>query len=109
MAGFPILPAPRQARHIEEDMAHSDSARKRIRQNRKTNLHNRVIKSALRSTIKEVRVALAGKSADAGKLLAKAESKLDKAAKRNIIPTGRANRLKGRLKRSMAKAAKPAA
>ena len=46
---------------------------------------------------------------DTGKLLADVESKLDKAAKRNIIPTGRANRLKGRLKRTVAKAGKPAA
>lgn len=90
-------------------MAHSDSARKRIRQNRKVNLHNRTVRSTLRSSIKDLRVAIAGKSADTGKLLAVVESKLDKAAKRNIIPTGRANRLKGRLKRTVAKAGKPAA
>lgn len=90
-------------------MAHSDSARKRIRQNRKVNLHNRIVRSDLRSNIKNLRVALATSSAEAPKLLAAIESKLDKAAKRNIIPTGRANRLKGRLKRSLAKGAKPAA
>ncbi|MBE7492807.1 MAG: 30S ribosomal protein S20 [Planctomycetes bacterium] len=90
-------------------MAHSDNARKRIRQNRKANLHNRKVKSTLRTSIKNLRVAIAGNSADTGKLLSDVESKLDKAAKRNIIPTGRANRLKGRLKRTLARAAKPAA
>lgn len=89
-------------------MAHSDSARKRIRQNNKANLHNRIIRSDLRSTIKLLRGAIAGSTAEAPKLLATVESKLDKAAKRNIIPTGRANRLKGRLKRA-AKGVKPAA
>lgn len=90
-------------------MAHSDSARKRIRQNNKVNLHNRTVRSDLRSTIKLLRAAMADKKPEAGALLASVESKLDKAAKRNIIPHGRANRLKGRLKRSVGKAAKASA
>jgi small subunit ribosomal protein S20 len=90
-------------------MAHSDSARKRIRQNEKANLHNRVIRSDLRSKIKILRTAVQGGKAEAGALMADVESKLDKAAKRNVIPHGRANRLKGRLKRSMGKAPAAAA
>lgn len=90
-------------------MAHSDSARKRIRQNNKANLHNRIVKSDLRSNIKLLRQAVQAGKAEAGALMAAVESKLDKAAKRHIVPHGRANRLKGRLKRSMAKPAKPAA
>lgn len=90
-------------------MAHSDSARKRIRQNNKANLHNRIIKSDLRSNIKLLRQAIQAGKGEAGALMAGVESKLDKAAKRNIIPHGRANRLKGRLKRSIGKPAKSAA
>ncbi|MBK9973305.1 MAG: 30S ribosomal protein S20 [Planctomycetes bacterium] len=89
-------------------MAHSDSARKRIRQNNKVNLHNRTVRSDLRSKIKLLRAAMAESKPETKALLATVESKLDKAAKRNIIPHGRANRLKGRLKKSV-QAAKPAA
>ena len=83
-------------------MAHSKQAKKRNRQNERTNAHNRVVRSDLRTHIKRYRVAVRANDEGASKLLATAESKLDKAAKRNIIPTNRANRLKGRLKRMVA-------
>ncbi|MBZ0135220.1 MAG: 30S ribosomal protein S20 [Planctomycetes bacterium] len=79
-------------------MAHSNQARKRNRQNERTNQRNRIVRSDLRTSIKKYRVATA-KGEGAGELLAAVESKLDKAAKRNVIPTGRANRLKARLKK----------
>jgi small subunit ribosomal protein S20 len=79
-------------------MAHSKQAKKRIRQSERTRAHNRVVRSDLRTHIKRYRVALQGKDEGASKLLSAVESKLDKAAKRNIIPTNRANRLKSRLK-----------
>jgi small subunit ribosomal protein S20 len=85
-------------------MAHSDQARKRIRQNERTREHNRTVRSDLRTTIKKYRTAVTAKQEGAAQLLKAVESKLDKAAKRNIIPTGRANRLKGRLKRAAVKA-----
>jgi small subunit ribosomal protein S20 len=85
-------------------MAHSDQARKRIRQNEAAREHNRAVRSDLRTTIKKYRTAAASKQEDAAQLLKVVESKLDKAAKRNIIPTNRANRLKGRLKRVVVKA-----
>jgi small subunit ribosomal protein S20 len=85
-------------------MAHSDQARKRIRQNERTREHNRTVRSDLRTTIKKYRTAVTAKQEGAAQLLKVVESKLDKAAKRNIIPTGRANRLKGRLKRAAVKA-----
>jgi small subunit ribosomal protein S20 len=81
-------------------MAHSNQARKRNRQANARNEHNRTVRSELRSTIKKYRTAAAAKQEGAAALLKAVESKLDKAAKRNIIPTGRANRLKGRLKRA---------
>ena len=85
-------------------MAHSNQARKRIRQNEATREHNRAVRSDLRTNIKKYRVAVAAKQEGAAELLKVVESKLDKAAKRNIVPTGRANRLKGRLKRAAVKA-----
>jgi len=90
-------------------MAHSDSARKRIRQNLKANLHNRIVKSELRSRIKDLRLATQAAKPEAAALMAGVESRLDKAAKRHIIPHGRANRLKARLKRAAARATKSAA
>jgi len=79
-------------------MAHSNQARKRNRQNERTNQRNRIVRSDLRTYIKKYRVAVA-KGEGAAEIMAKVESKLDKAAKRNIIPERRANRLKGRLKK----------
>lgn len=82
-------------------MAHSNQARKRNRQNERTNERNRIVRSDLRTFIKKYRVAAA--KGEGAEMLATVESKLDKAAKRNIIPSGRANRLKGRLKKFAAK------
>jgi small subunit ribosomal protein S20 len=79
-------------------MAHSNQARKRIRQNERNRARNRIVRSDLRTHIKRFRAAVA-KGEGAAELMAAVESKLDKAAKRNIIPTPRANRLKGRLKK----------
>ncbi|MBK8207172.1 MAG: 30S ribosomal protein S20 [Planctomycetes bacterium] len=87
-------------------MAHSAQARKRHRQNEKRRAHNRAVKSDLRHFIKRYRTAATAADAKAGEVLKTVESKLDKAAKRNIIPTGRANRLKARLKRMATTAAK---
>jgi small subunit ribosomal protein S20 len=85
-------------------MAHSNQAKKRNRQNEKVRDHNRMVRSDLRTQIKKFRVASAKKDEAAAGLLAGVESKIDKAAKRNIIPTSRANRIKARLKRAAVKA-----
>jgi small subunit ribosomal protein S20 len=81
-------------------MAHSAQARKRNRQNEKHRAHNRAVKSDLRAFIKRYRTAAGEKPETAGEILRTVESKIDKAAKRNIIPTRRANRLKARLKKT---------
>ena len=85
-------------------MAHSNQAKKRNRQNEKTREHNRTVRSELRTQIKRYRVAASKKEDTAAKLLSGVESKLDKAAKRNVIPTSRANLIKARLKRAAVKA-----
>lgn len=81
-------------------MATSNQSKKRIRQSEARRLHNRSVRAEMRTSIKSLRKASAAKQGDdLSKLIAICESKLDRAAKRNMIPTGRANRLKGRLKK----------
>lgn len=79
-------------------MATTRQSKKRMRQNHKLRLHNRGVRADLRTHIKRYRDAIAEGAENAGELLARAESKIDKAAKRRIIPPGRANRIKRRLK-----------
>lgn len=81
-------------------MAHSDQARKRNRQSEARRLHRRSVSSDLRNAIKKLRGAVAAKDGTTADLLKTVESKLDKAAKRNIVPVRRANRLKSRLKKA---------
>jgi small subunit ribosomal protein S20 len=80
-------------------MANISSAKKRERQNVKRRAHNRTVRSELRTAIKRYRDAARKGDDNAGELLSAAESKLDKAAKRRIVPPGRADRLKGRMKK----------
>lgn len=86
-------------RHTETVMAHTKQARKRIRQTEDRRLHNKTVKGDLRTAIKKYHVSLKTEGADVAAAMASVESKLDKAAKRRVIPAGRADRLKGRLKR----------
>jgi len=80
-------------------MANSKSAAKSARQADKKNERNRSVRSAVRTEVKKfVKLVKDGKSAEALAQVSVAESKLDKAAKRNIIHTGKANRLKARMK-----------
>lgn len=88
-------------------MATSNQSKKRIRQSESRRLHNRAVRADMRTAVKNLRAAVAAKDdADLGKLMGVCESKLDRAAKRNMIPTGRANRLKGRLRKLIAVNAK---
>lgn len=80
-------------------MANSNQAKKRIRQNIRAREHNRTVRSDLRTSIRKYRVAVGGGEGDAEALIRTVESKLDKAVKRHIVPEGRANRIKGRLKK----------
>jgi small subunit ribosomal protein S20 len=89
-------------------MAHSKQALKRNRQAMKKRLHNREIKSEIKTGIRKYRETLV-KGGDAAKLMPALESRIDRAAQSNVIPTGRANRLKARLRLAAARAAKPKA
>ena len=79
-------------------MANSNQAKKRVRQNIRAREHNRAVRSDLRTCIKKYRKALDGEG-DADALIRTVESKLDKAVKRHIVPGGRADRIKSRLKK----------
>ena len=83
-------------------MAHSNSARKRIRQNATNRERNRATKSALRTQVKKVRAAIeAGDAALARSELALAMKRADKTAKSNSIHANTAARLKSKLSRAV--------
>ncbi|NUO51857.1 MAG: 30S ribosomal protein S20 [Polyangiaceae bacterium] len=79
-------------------MANHASAEKRNRQRITRTERNRAAKSALRTTLKRARAAAETGGDNAAALVREAESALDKASKKGVIPEGRASRLKGRLK-----------
>jgi small subunit ribosomal protein S20 len=83
-------------------LAHSDSARKRIRQNVKRRLRNRSSKSALRTAIKRFRSTVAGGDAEAARAAyAAVQKKADTVARKGIIHAKTAARIKARLARHL--------
>ena len=87
-------------------MAHSKSARKRIRQNETRRLRNRTYMSALRTQIKKMRQALEAR--DRGRAQAEYQATtraLDKAVTKGVIRSNNASRHKSRLARELAKLA----
>jgi small subunit ribosomal protein S20 len=83
-------------------VANHSSAIKRNRQRIKRTTRNRSVKSALRTTVKKARAAIG--TEQSAELTVKAQSDLDKAAKKRVIPKKRAARLKGRLAAALHKA-----
>lgn len=91
-------------------MPNTKSAERRARVSTRRQARNKAIKSNLRTVEKTYRaVVTAGKTEDAGKALRSAVSAIDKAAKRGVIPKGRADRKKSRLAKRLNAAAKVAA
>jgi small subunit ribosomal protein S20 len=68
---------------------------KRLRQDKKRRVRNRAVKSELKSVSK--RVLEAGRGEDRQKLLSRAESVIDRAAKKRVIHWKNAARKKSRL------------
>jgi|GEM_PF-59395 len=86
-------------------MAHSVSARKRIRQNESRRLRNKAQRSAFRTEVKKLlTMARKGDVAAARTHLAVASSTIDKAAKTHAIHAKAAARYKSRLARAIARA-----
>ena len=83
---------------LEDSLAHTISAKKRIRQNEKNRLKNRVYKTLLKNLEKKVMQAVASKNKpeaqEAYKLLAK---KIDVVCSKGIIHANKAARKKSRL------------
>lgn len=78
-------------------MANHASAVKRNRQRIKRTTRNRAVKSALRTVLKQARAAVSSGAENAEQLTREAQSELDRAAKKGVIPANRAARVKGRL------------
>src|SRR5258708_5538399 len=82
-------------------MPHTNTAKKRLRQNAKRRLHNRAIKKALKLQIKTV-LATADKNSSPDELRKEynlAAKKLDKAAAKRVIHPNLAARKKSQLAR----------
>jgi small subunit ribosomal protein S20 len=91
-------------------MAHSLSAKKRIRQSEKRRLLNRGRKNAARAQLKRLVKAVDGRSADAAKEFARTQERFDRLAAKGVIHPNKAARLKSRWARKVSAAAKtPAA
>ncbi|PYT06345.1 MAG: 30S ribosomal protein S20 [Acidobacteria bacterium] len=85
-------------------MASHKSAIKQNRKDLKRRERNRTHRSALRSAVKKVRVALqSGKPAEAESLLKQAISSLDRKASKGVIHRNAAARTKSRLTRQVRK------
>ena len=85
-------------------MANLKAAKKSIRQDKKRRLNNLRITSELKTLIKNLNSLIDSKKSDeAAKMLSLLMSKLDKAAKKNIIKRDNANRKKSRLSAKIAK------
>jgi small subunit ribosomal protein S20 len=83
---------------MERTVANTAQARKRARQAEKHRLHNASLKTAMRTSIKNVRKAiLAGDVAAAQKAYGEASSKADRLARKEIIHRNAASRYKSRL------------
>ncbi len=79
-------------------MANSPQARKRAEQAQKRRLSNLSQKSGMRTALKKVLKAVAGKDLDAAQATFKAATKeIDILARRNVIHPNKAARLKSRL------------
>jgi small subunit ribosomal protein S20 len=91
-------------------LANTKSAIKRIKQNQRRRLRNRLFISRTRTFVKNARSTIdEGTSKDARATTMAAISALDKAAEKGIIHRNNAARRKSRLMRHLAKMEKPAA
>jgi len=83
-------------------MAHTRSAKKWMRKNKKRTLLNKSFKSMARTHIRHVMAAVAaGDAARAEEQMRAAFKRIDKCAKKNIFHPNKAARLKSRLSRTV--------
>ena len=87
-------------------MAHSLSAKKRIRQAERKRLQNRARKNVVKTQMKRLVKALETRSADLPKEFRKAQEKIDRLAAKGVIHPNKAARLKSRWAHKIAQAGK---
>ncbi len=78
-------------------MPNNAAAEKRMRQEQKRRLHNRSIKSLVRTQITKARNAIAAGDDSSEEAVRQAVSELDRAAKKGVIHRNNAARRKSRL------------
>ena len=83
-------------------MPNIKSAIKRVKVSEKKNLRNRMVKSAMKTSVKKYATALEAGTADA-KLLSKTQGAVDKAASKGVIHKNAANRKKSRMAKNLNK------
>ena len=83
-------------------MPHTQSAKKRLRQNAKRRLHNRAALKSIKVQLKKVTTALESGTSDAAQVEVRtAIKKLDKAASRGIIHPNKASHKKSQLAKAL--------
>ena len=82
-------------------MAHTVSARKRIRQNERRNERNKPYRTRALRAVRDAREAIDAGDANAADRVRQAQSALDSAARRSIIHVNAAARSKSRLVRHL--------
>ncbi len=84
-------------------MANTKSAIKRIRQNEKRRIRNRVFRGSTRTFVKQARLAIESGAVDEARAATmQAVSALDKAAQKGVLHNNNASRRKGRLMKQLA-------
>ncbi|MEM7164522.1 MAG: 30S ribosomal protein S20 [Planctomycetota bacterium] len=84
-------------------MPNTKQAAKRLRQSKKQNLHNRSVKSEIRTYTRKFLEAVAeGNATAANELVKTTQAKLDKAAKKGVMHANTVGRRKSLLHRKLA-------
>ncbi len=79
-------------------MPHSKSARKRLRQNQKRNLRNRMVKSEVKTYMKRVQAAVdSGNAEQAREVMRETQARLDKAVRKGVLHKNTVSRRKSQL------------
>ena len=82
-------------------MPNNPAAEKRMRQEQKRRLHNRSVKSLVKTQVTKARQAINSEDANSEAVVRAAVSELDRAAKKGVIHRNNAARRKSRLMKQL--------
>ena len=85
-------------------MPNIQSAKKRVKVSEKKNLHNRIIKSGMRTSIRKFEAAIASYAQNAGTQLSATSAVIDKAASKGVLHKNTASRKVSRMQVALNKA-----